>query len=147
MPTEMKKTLAKRSRKGATSAMAWWLYSVSETSNPATNAPRASENPSACVAQASARQMPSEASTNVSRMRVRATRSKSGGAILRAATTMPAMAAIEPPKRSARSEVETPTSPARIGTRTIIGTMRKSWKSRMPSTWRPCGVSISRRSP
>ena len=42
---------------------------------------------------------------------------------------------------------EVPASPARTGTRTIIGTIRKSWKSRIPRTVRPWGVSVSRLSP
>ena len=45
MPIEMKKTLLKTSRKGRMSATIWWLYSDSERTSPAMNAPKASDRP------------------------------------------------------------------------------------------------------
>ncbi|MNT10423.1 hypothetical protein D3C72_1452540 [compost metagenome] len=45
MPTETKNSVAKRSRRGMTSARIWWLWSDSETMMPARKAPRARERP------------------------------------------------------------------------------------------------------
>ncbi len=70
MPMEMKKTLVKTSRKGATSATTWWLYSDSETTMPARKAPSASEKPRCSVKYAMPRQTSSAPSTKTSRMRV-----------------------------------------------------------------------------
>ncbi len=52
MPMEMKKRLAKLSRKGRISDRIWWANSDSESASPARKAPRASDNPSCPATQA-----------------------------------------------------------------------------------------------
>ncbi len=138
---EMKNSELNTSRNGRISPSAWWLYSDSEITNPAMNAPSASDSPTAADAQA----VPSAKSITVSRKTSRClvltTTSSSQGTTYRAAITAPptnsrAFAA-------ANGTLPVKPSPPRYGVRRTIGTMHRSWKIRIASIPLPCGVSVS----
>jgi hypothetical protein len=80
MPMETKE-LVKTSRKGRILPRAWWLYSDSEMTIPARNAPRARERPTEWVSQATARQITITLRRKSSRFFVRATRKNKNGMI------------------------------------------------------------------
>ena len=85
---ETKKRLLKLSRNGSTSAIAWWLYSDSEMTSPAINAPSASESPAREVSHAMPRHSTMIVSRNSSRLRLLTICSSSQGTRNQAAPTM-----------------------------------------------------------
>ena len=79
MPTEAKKTRLKTSRSGMMSDSAWWLYSDSLSSRPATKAPSAADSPTVCAAKPTPSASAVTTSRKSSRDPLRATRSTSHG--------------------------------------------------------------------
>ena len=146
MPIEMKNRLEKMSRKGTISANTWWRCSDSEMTRPASSAPIASDSPSCSASHA----VPSENSTtvtvNTSRMRRLATWRSRPGSTKRAAAKMPTSTSNALPSTHRIVPTATPSLEASTGMRSIIGTMTRSWNTRMPVATRPCGESVWPRS-
>jgi hypothetical protein len=142
IPIDIKKRLVKRSRKGMTVLSAWWLYSERDIIRPARNAPRDSERPILEVSQATAKQMRMILIRNISGLRILAIWKSTFGIIYCEATYVKP---IIPPPFSKRNNISRPISPlppASIGMRSIIGTTIISWKMRIASDVRACGVLI-----
>ncbi len=123
------------------------LYSDSEMTNPARNAPSERDRPALEVRNAVARHRESVLMRKSSRLRVCTTRCNGTGTSLRAArntsTTRPSPFTVG--QRNASPPPSPPAVPARNGTSSIIGTTARSWKMRMDRTMRPWTESISAR--
>ena len=146
MPMEMKKMPAKLSLSGWMSASTWWLYSESEISRPATNAPSASEMPDWKASQAVPRQMSSTNSTKISWFRSRATWWRNHGTTKREAVKMSATASNAFPSVSATTWKENASVSPSTGTDSIMGTAMMSWSSSVPNASRPWRAASSSRS-
>jgi len=126
IPIETKKRLLKLSRNGSTSAMAWWLYSDSEITNPATNAPSASDRPASDVSHAIPRQRTMIVSRNSSRLRLRTICSSRRGTTYQAPNTSTATSATDFPSVNSTLGCTLSEGWASNGSRSIIGTTARS---------------------
>ena len=145
MPIEVKKTPLKSARNGSTSESARSPYSDSEITRPARKAPIASEKPTEAVASAVAMAMNPTARVKTSRSRSATTRSSVQRTAIRPPATS-ATTSASPVRTRAHTRPSPPPAPARSGTRSMSGTTKRSWKSRIETDSRPCGVSSSERS-
>ncbi len=141
----MKNRPSSTSRNGAMSSSTWCLYSVSDTSMPATKAPSASDRPARSVIQAAPSVISSRFSMNSSCER-RLTTIWNQPRISfcpRNSSSTSTITAFRPAHSSVGSRSR---GLASAGTRISSGTSARSWNSRMPMMRRPCSLSSSSRS-
>ncbi len=164
IPTEMKNSTAKASRKGRDSSAARWLSSDSLITIPAKNAPNAKETPNRWAApKATPSAMASTPRRNNSREPVWATTLRSHGMTLRptmsiSATKTMTLAMVRrmmPPMPRPSHETmgslaavpsARPVTLAMAGSNTRAMTMARSSTISQPTAMRPRSVSIRRRS-
>ena len=132
--------------KGRMSVSTWCLYSVSEISMPAINAPSARLKPANSVSQARASVISSRLSTNNSSLLRRATSVNHQRMTCWPPTSNTAISKVA--FTAARASAPANSSPAApsAGMRTSSGTTARSWNNNTPITRFPCSESISSRS-
>jgi len=149
MPTEIKKKLVKMSRNGRIMLTAWWLYSDSEMSNPASSAPIARDIPIMETSQATPKQTRITNIRNSSWLRDLAISLRSQGMIHFALKIITTIRTTSWTTRRKSDSVDNNgvgsniDRLARKGIAIIMGIAMRSWKIRIPRTMLPCGESIS----
>ncbi len=109
---------------------------------PAKNAPRASESPSDCVAQAAAKHSTTTVMMKSSLFLPLATARNKRGTANRPLTYTPTTSTTIFTNSRNRSPLMSLLLPASMGVTSIMGTTRMSWKIRMAALIRPKGASM-----
>ena len=141
IPTARKNSPSRIDRNGSTSLSSSWRYGDSASITPATNAPSATDSPSACISADAPTTVNSPATTNSSRSPSRPISRNIGLMTHRPASTSPTTAntvynaSVHPPGAAGSGATR---DIAAISV--IIGTIDRSWNSRIEKARSPCGV-------